>query len=59
MYNKVTSEDIAALQRIVGETEVFFGSAINEDYAHDELGGISRCPKFWYGCAPRKKSAPL
>ena len=41
MYNKVTSEDIAVLQKIVGEGEVFFGDAINEDYAHDELGGIS------------------
>ena len=45
MYNKVTIEDIAALQQIVGESEVFFGSAINEDYAHDELGGISCMPE--------------
>jgi len=45
MYNKVTIEDIAALQRIVGESEVFFGDAINEDYAHDELGGISCMPE--------------
>ena len=45
MYNKVTSEDIAVLQSIVGENEVFVGSAINEDYAHDELGGISHMPE--------------
>ena len=45
MYNKVTTEEIAALQRIVGESEVFWGEAINEDYAHDELGGISRMPE--------------
>ena len=45
MYNKVTHEDIAALQQIVGESEVFWGDAINEDYAHDELGGISRMPE--------------
>ena len=45
MYNKVTYEDIAALQRIVGESEVFAGSAINEDYSHDELGGINRMPE--------------
>ena len=45
MYNKVTSEDIKLLQEIVGEGEVFFGDAINEDYAHDELGGISCMPE--------------
>ena len=45
MYNKVTQADIAALQRIAGENQVFWGDAINEDYAHDELGGISRMPE--------------
>ena len=45
MYQKVTAEDIAALQQIVGESEVFFGDAINEDYSHDELGGISQMPE--------------
>ena len=45
MYSKVTQEDIAALQKIVGESEVFWGQAINDDYAHDELGGISRMPE--------------
>ena len=45
MYNKVTHEEIAALQRIVGEGEVFTGSAVNEDYSHDELGGISQMPE--------------
>ena len=43
MYNKVTNEDILALQQIAGE--VLTGSAINEDYAHDELGGISSMPE--------------
>ena len=45
MYNKVTSQDILALRQIVGESEVFPGDAINEDYAHDELGGISQMPE--------------
>jgi len=45
MYNKVTAEDIRVLQEIVGQSEVIFGDAINEDYAHDELGGISRMPE--------------
>ena len=43
MYNKVTNEDILALRSIAGE--VLTGSAINEDYAHDELGGISSMPE--------------
>ena len=45
MYNKVTSQDIAALQKIAGEADVLFGSAINPDYAHDELGGIEHMPE--------------
>jgi len=45
MYNKVTAADVAALQQIVGETEVFTGEAINPDYSHDELGGISCMPE--------------
>ena len=45
MYNKVTAADIAVLAAIVGESEVFTGEAINPDYAHDELGGISQMPE--------------
>jgi len=45
MYNKITAADIAALQAIVGTDEVLTGNAINPDYAHDELGGISRMPE--------------
>ena len=45
MYNKVTAADIAALQAIVGEENVLVGEAINPDYAHDELGGISCMPE--------------
>ena len=45
MYNKVTAADLAALQAIVNETDVIFGDAINPDYAHDELGGISCMPE--------------
>ena len=46
MYNNVTSADIAALQAILGESNVIFGKAINSDYSHDELGGISRMPEM-------------
>ena len=45
MYNKVTAADVAALRQIAGAAEVFTGDAINPDYAHDELGGISRMPE--------------
>ena len=45
MYNKVTAADIAALEQIVGKAHVLTGEAINPDYAHDELGGISRMPE--------------
>ena len=45
MYNKVTAADIAALRAIAGESEVFTGEAINPDYSHDELGGISVMPE--------------
>ncbi len=45
MYNKVTAADIAALKAIVGDANVLFGDAIGPDYAHDELGDISRMPE--------------
>ena len=45
MYNKVTAADIAALQAIAGEADVLYGDAINPDYSHDELGGISCMPE--------------
>ena len=45
MYNKITLEDISALQNIVGTDSVLHGDAINPDYAHDELGGIERMPE--------------
>ena len=45
MYNRVTNQDIAALKAICGEANVLCGDAINPDYAHDELGGISQMPE--------------
>ena len=45
MYNKVTAADIAVLESIVGQADVFVGEAINPDYSHDELGGISVMPE--------------
>jgi len=45
MYNPVTATEIAALQAICGEANVLWGEAINPDYAHDELGGVSKMPE--------------
>jgi len=45
MYNKVTAEDIALLQDILGEADVIYGDSINPDYSHDELGGIEKMPE--------------
>lgn len=44
MYNKISAEDITALQNIVGAADVLYGDSINPDYAHDELGGIEKMP---------------
>ena len=45
MYSKVSTEDISALQMIVGTADVLYGDSINPDYAHDELGGIEKMPE--------------
>ncbi len=44
MYNKLTDENIASLRGIVGAESVITGTDINEDYGHDELGGIEKMP---------------
>ena len=45
MYSKVTQADIDALRAIAGPENVLQGEQINPDYAHDELGGVSRMPE--------------
>ena len=44
MYKKFDANDAAALGAIVGAENLLVGSAISEDYSHDELGGVSRMP---------------
>jgi len=44
MYNKLTVEDINKLKQIVGDDNCLCGDEINEDYGHDELGGIEKMP---------------
>lgn len=44
-YSRVTPEHIADLQAIIqDDSRVLFGPTMNEDYAHDELGGIYSLP---------------
>ncbi|MFZ5969561.1 MAG: FAD-binding oxidoreductase [Bacillota bacterium] len=43
-YKVIDEKDIAFLVSVCGEDRVFIGEAINEDFAHDELGGVKRLP---------------
>ena len=44
MYNKLILDDIAKLTQIVGEENILVGESISSDYAHDELGTITKMP---------------
>lgn len=43
-YKQITSADIDFLVSVCGTDRVYTGEAINEDFSHDELGGVSRMP---------------
>lgn len=43
-YKKIDQNDLAFLTDLLGSDRVYSGHDINEDYSHDELGGISRMP---------------
>lgn len=43
-YKKLDIKDIEFLKSVVGKERVYTGGDINEDYSHDELGGISQMP---------------
>ncbi|MBQ9387625.1 MAG: FAD-binding oxidoreductase [Lachnospiraceae bacterium] len=45
MYKKADQKDIAYLRTLVPADRIFVGEEISEDYAHDELGGISSKPE--------------
>lgn len=45
MYKKVEQQDVLFLQQLLGDTKVFHGEAISEDYAKDELGTIKSLPE--------------
>ena len=43
-YKKLDAGDIEFLISVLGKDRVYTGEAINEDFSHDEMGGISRMP---------------
>ncbi|MBE6727474.1 MAG: FAD-binding oxidoreductase [Ruminococcaceae bacterium] len=45
MYKVMDNNDFDALRLITSPERVLVGEEINPDYAHDELGGISRMPE--------------
>jgi glycolate oxidase len=44
MYKRVEESDISYLHSFIPPERIFVGEEINEDYSHDELGGISSYP---------------
>ncbi|ERI89654.1 putative glycolate oxidase, subunit GlcD [Clostridiales bacterium oral taxon 876 str. F0540] len=44
-YKKIDEGDINFLTELLGKDRVYYGEEINEDYSHDELGGISKMPE--------------
>lgn len=43
-YKKIDKKDIDFLTSVVGKDRIFTGSKINEDFSHDELGGVKNMP---------------
>ncbi|WAG56287.1 FAD-binding oxidoreductase [Clostridium estertheticum] len=44
-YKKLDAKDIEFLVSILGKDRVFTGEDINDDFSHDEMGGISKMPE--------------
>ncbi|GAA0706866.1 FAD-binding oxidoreductase [Paraclostridium ghonii] len=45
MYKRIDKNDIDFLMNICGKEEVIVGEDINEDFSHDELGGVEKYPE--------------
>ena len=41
-YKKLDAKDVEFLVSILDKDRVFTGEAINDDFSHDEMGGISK-----------------
>lgn len=44
-YKKIDARDLEFLIELLGKERVFTGEDINEDFSHDELGGVSKMPE--------------
>ncbi|MBU3161824.1 2-hydroxy-acid oxidase, partial [Clostridium frigoris] len=44
-YKKLDAKDIDFLVSILDKDRVFTGDDINDDFSHDEMGGISKMPE--------------
>jgi glycolate oxidase len=44
-YKKINKQDLLFLISVLDEDRVFTGDAINDDFCHDELGGIHKAPE--------------
>ncbi|MCB2295308.1 FAD-binding oxidoreductase [Clostridium algoriphilum] len=44
IYKKLDDKDIEFLVSVLDKDRVFTGEAINDDFSHDEMGGISKMP---------------
>ena len=44
-YKKLDAKDIEFLVSLLGKDRVFTGENINDDFSHDEMGGISKMPE--------------
>ncbi|MBE5985804.1 MAG: FAD-binding oxidoreductase, partial [Paenibacillaceae bacterium] len=43
-YKKIDTGDVEYLVTLLGRDRVFTDEEINDDFSHDEMGGISRKP---------------
>ncbi|MBP5617897.1 MAG: FAD-binding protein [Clostridia bacterium] len=59
MYKAVTAEDIRYLQGVTAPDRVFSGEQIQEDYSHDELGGIRQMPEVLVKAASTEEIAAV
>ncbi|KAJ53511.1 glycolate oxidase [Clostridium tetanomorphum] len=44
-YKKIDENDIEFLKSIIDKDRIYIGDEINEDFSHDELGGVKKMPE--------------
>lgn len=58
-YGKLSGEAIAQLREIVGHGDVMVGDAINSDYSHDEMEGVTGYPEALVKVADEQQVAAV